>query len=154
MQFLGVSLGSVRGSWEVLGDLLGVPGCQLGILGVLRVPPLVVPGVPRGGLGTSQGPLVDGWGGTENIVGFCRVSWEGPWIDFGSLGWSFGPTQGVNTCICCVFANVFCEAIFFSMLFMICICDLVFNGWETAVICTSHVWVFKCGYIVGFASYS
>ena len=74
---LWASLGSLRGSWEVLGDPLGVLGR---LLGVLESPwwslgvALGVPGGPWGVLRGSQGVLGEGPKGTENTKGSLGAS--------------------------------------------------------------------------------
>ena len=88
------------GSWEVLGDPLGVLGRPLVILGgpwwSLGWPfggPWVSLGVPR----EVSGVLGEKPGGTENAEGSLGVSGGllgGPWGDVGRLGWSLGPTHG------------------------------------------------------------
>ena len=64
MELLWASLGSLRGSWEVLGHPLGVPCRSLGTLAVLGGPsgvPLRVPKVPRGREALKTQKVSFGW---------------------------------------------------------------------------------------------
>ena len=92
---LWASLGSLRGSWEVLGDPLGVLGGSLGVLLVSLGVPGGSSGGPRGSSGRSQKGLK-----TQKVLSECLGrALGGPWGDFGRLGWSLGPAQGVQMLI-------------------------------------------------------
>ncbi len=101
MGFIGVS----QGSWEVLGEPLGVLGRPFVILGVLGGSLgvlLVSLGVPRR---SSERPRWSSGRGqkgpkTQKVLSEC-LGWGlgRHWGDFGRLGWSLGPTQGVQMLI-------------------------------------------------------
>ena len=99
---LWASLGSLSGSWEVLGDPLGVLGRLLGVLespwwslgvalGVLGGSS----GGPRGSLGRGQKEPKTQKVLSERLGGVLG----GPWGDFDRLGWSLDPAQGLQMLI-------------------------------------------------------
>ena len=104
---LWASLGSLRGLWDVLGDVLGVLGCPLVILGGpwwLLGCPFGVPGGSQWVLRRSQGILGERPNRTENTEGSLGVFGRGSVRPVIILVMCGGPQVQPRGCKCLYFS--------------------------------------------------